>query len=483
MVNNSYKSNTISGFLWRLMERLSSQVVSFVVSIVIARLLFPDEYGVVALTLIFINLADSLVSSGIGSALIQKKNADDLDSYTLFVSGMVLSVILFGILFACAPLIADLYGNPLVCDVIRVMSLRLPIAFYNSIQQAIVSRRLQFKKFFYSTVAGTIISGILGIWMAYDGYGVWALVAQYISNTVINTLTLQFIIHWTPRFKFSLERLNGMISFVWKIMGTGFIGSLFAQLQGFVIGFRYNPAELAFYNKGGHVPELISANFSSSLEGVLFPVMSKFQDDIPRIRKALQTSMQTCSLIVFPLMTILFVISDKLILLLLTEKWKECIPYMQISCVLQCFSILNMANLQAIKAVGNGGTLLKLEFVKKPLLVLFIIIGMQFSALAIAFSIAAYSLFALLINSYPNKTLFDYGFFRQLFDILPILCISIIMGLLINCIDYLNFSLLVSMIIQVLAGAFFYLLICHIVKLNSFVYLEKSIIEYVKQKF
>lgn len=471
----NYKKSALTGFFWRFFERISSQLVSFIVSVIIARILLPEEYGVVALTLIFINLLDVFVANGIGTSIIQKKDVDKLDINTMFVGGTLFSLLLYTILFMLSPFISDFYDNDLLCPILRIMGLRLPLSSFNSIQQAIVSRQLRFKKFFYSTLLGTVISGVCGILMAYQGYGVWALVAQYLLNITINTITLNLIIKWIPKIQFSYSRFKGMFSFAWKLMCTGFIGTFFNQLQNFVIGSRFTPSDLAFYYKGGHIPTMISTNISNTLDGVLFPIMSKIQDDKNQVKRSLGLSMRSTSLVVFPMMLMSFSMADKIILVLLTEKWLNCVPYMRLMCIMQCFMILNTANLQAIKAIGRSDISLKLEFIKKPLFIVFLLISMQYTPIMVALFMTIYSFVALIINSYPNKKLLQYGYVEQIKDILPNVFLSIIVSIVVFLIGLFIYNTYICLLAQVIVGVVFYIFLCVVTKSESFIFIYNSV--------
>lgn len=472
---HNYKNNALTGFAWRFSERVLSQLVSFIVSVVIARILLPEEYGVVALTLIFINLLDVFVSNGIGTSIIQKKEVDTLDINTMFVGGTTLSLFLYAILFLLSPYIADFYEDSQLCLILQIMGLRLPISAFNSIQQAIVSRQLRFKKFFYSTLLGTVISGFVGVWLAYEGYGVWALVVQYLLNIIVNTITLNLIVRWIPKIQFSYERFSGMFSFAWKLMCTGFIGTFFNQLQNFVIGSRFTATDLAFYYKGGHIPIMIATNISNTLDGVLFPIMSKLQDNREQVKKSLGLSMRSASLVVFPLMMVSLSMADNIILVLLTEKWMACVPYMRLICIMQCFMILNTANLQAIKAIGRSDITLKLEFVKKPIFVVFLLISMQFSPIMVALAMTIYSFIALLINSYPNKKLLNYGYVEQIKDVLPNFMLSVLTALFVYIVGLIIENIYLCLLAQIVVAIFVFAVLCYLTKSQSFIYVYNSI--------
>ena len=273
------KKKTINGLFWRLGERVTAQFISFVVSIFLARLLSPNEYGIVALVMIFINLADVLVTSGLGTSLVQKKKADELDFSTMNIASVVFSISVYLVLFICSPIISKIYNNSTLTAVLRVLGIKIIIAAINSIQQAYVQRKMIYKKFFFATLIGTIISAVVGIVMAKKGYGVWALVAQYMTNSTIDTIILFFSIDWKPKLHFSWKRFKKLFEFGSKVMLSSFIGCLFEQLRGLLVGLRYSSQDLAFNNKGEQLPVMIYSNINSTIESVLFSTISKIQDD------------------------------------------------------------------------------------------------------------------------------------------------------------------------------------------------------------
>ena len=249
---------TWHGLIWRFLERCSSQIVSLIVSIVLARLLLPEQYGLIAMTMIFVALSEVFVTSGLGTALIQKSEYNEVEFSTMFWASIVFSLLLYSILFLLAPYISMLMHTPELTIVLRILGLRLPISAMNSIQQAYVSQQMIFKKFFFSTLSGTIFSGIVGLVMAYGNFGVWALVGQNLSMTIVNTGVLYYLIPWRPSFHFSVRAFKALYGFSWRIMITSFIGTFFDQLRGFLIGRYYTPADLAYVNRGGAVSVLIS---------------------------------------------------------------------------------------------------------------------------------------------------------------------------------------------------------------------------------
>ena len=475
------KGKALSGFAWRFSERLLTQGVSFLISVVLARLLMPEQYGVIGIVTIFISLADVFVVNGLGTALIQKKDADELDFDTIFYAGIGLSVILYAVVYFSAPLIAYIYKTEMITPVLRVMGLRIPVAAFNSVQQAIVSRRMEFKKFFVATSVGTLLSGVLGIILAYAGMGVWALVAQNMSGTVFNTIILLFVVDWKPRWMFSFDRLKGMFSFGSKVMLSNFIGTLFNQIKGLIIGVKYTTTDLAYYNRGERIPMLISTNVESTIDSVLFPVLSKIQEDKERTKNTCRRFLEVGSYIIMPLLIGLAVTSENVVRVLLTDKWLLCVPFMQMVCLQQAFSVLNTANIQVIKAQGEGSALLQLEFFKKPIYVLILVITMQFSPYAMAVGAVGYELIAAVINSRPTGKLIGYNIGSQMKDILPNMLLSGFMALCVWLIGMLPLNRVLLLVVQVASGAAIYIGLSAMFRVSSFVYIINTVKKMLKK--
>lgn len=473
------KTKTISGLFWRFGERITAQLISFIVSIVLARILVPEQYGIVAIVTIFINLANVFVTSGLGTSLVQKKEADDLDFSTMFWAGIVLSLILYSIIFLISPIVAKLYDNELLTVVLRVMGIKIPIAAISSIQQAYVQRKMIFKKFFFSTIIGTIISAFVGIGMALKGFGVWALVGQYLTNSIIDICILAITVNWKPKFMFSFERFKGLFSYGWKIMASSFIGTVFDQLRGLIIGAKYTSADLAYNNKGEQIPALLSTNINSTMESVLFSSISKVQDDKEKVKRAMKRLMKISSFVIMPLLFGISAVANSLITILLTEKWSECVPYLRVVCIQQTFGILNTVNMQAIKAIGKSDTILKLEFVKKPIYIAILLIMMNISPLAVCIGNAIYSIVTLFINSRPNKKYLNYSLKEQIADILIYFIIALLMEVIVIAVGTININIYLLLVLQVLIGAVFYIGISKILKVDSLEY----IIDIIKNMF
>ena len=465
------RTTIIISFLWKLLERCSVQVVTFVVTIVLARLLMPEEYGIVALITIFIALAEVIADGGFNTALIQKKEADEIDFSTVFYFSMVVAFTLYGILFFSAPFIAFFYNQPLLTNVIRVLSCSLLFYSFNSVQRAYVSRHMMFKKLFVSALIAVILSGAIGILLAYKGYGVWALVWQTILNQLFTTIIMWFTVKWRPILSFSKERFHTLFCFGWKIFCTNFIVTLFIKLRAMVIGKVFSPATLAYYDKGNQFPGLISDNVCGSIQSVIFPAFSEAQDDKEKVKSMMRRAINTSCLFMFPLMIGLMVCAKPLVILLLTEKWLGVVPFMQILCLANFFRPISIPNQQAITALGHSGITLKLEIVRKVIDVIILAVSCYIGALAIAWGVVLFNLMCVIINLIPNVKLLGYKIHEQLKDLVPTFIISFVMGGAIYGISYIPISPLVQLFLMMISGLIIYIGLCYIFKVESFFYL------------
>lgn len=471
MNDKDIKSKAVSGLIWKFAERCGAQAVSFIVSIILARLLLPSDYGIIAMVTIFITISQVFVDSGMGNALIQKKDADDTDFSSVFYFNIILCLIIYGILFMIAPIIANFYNNSNLTDVIRVLGITIIISSVKNVQQAYVSKHMIFKKFFFATLGGTIIAATIGICMAYMGFGVWALVAQQVANTLIDTIILWITVKWRPKLLFSLKRIKELFSYGWKLLVSALINTFYDNIRQLVIGKKYSSADLAYYNNGKKFPSFIVNNINSSIDSVLLPAMSSEQSDIKRVRSMTRRAIKTSSYIMWPLMIGLAIVAEPLVKLLLTEKWMSSVIFLQIFSIIYAIEPIQTANLIAIKAIGRSDIFLKLEIIKKSIGLIILFMTMKYGVLAIGLGMLLYSVIASMLNSYPNKNLLNYSYFEQIKDILPSIVISCFMALIIWPIKYIGLNYIVTMIIQVILGAIIYVLFSKIFKLEEFNYI------------
>lgn len=482
MSNQIDNKTTIKNFIWRFAERCGAQGVSFIVSIVLARLLEPSVYGTIALVTVFTTILQVFVDSGLGTALIQKKDADDLDFSSVFYFNFTVCLVLYFGMFVSAPYIAKFYGDETLVPVIKVISLTLVISGVKNIQQAYVSRNMLFKRFFFSTIGGTIASAFVGIFMAYIGMGVWALVAQQLSNATIDTIILWVTVKWKPKRMFSWKRLKELLSYGWKLLVSALLETVYNNLRNLVIGKLYSSADLAYYNQGDKFPKLIVTNINTSIDSVLLPTMASAQDDSARVKNMTRRAIKTSTYIMAPLMIGLAFCANTIVELVLTEKWLPCVPFLQIFCITYMFYPVHTANLNAIKAMGKSDIFLKLEIIKKIVGMALLLSTMWFGVMAMAYSLLVSCVLNQIINSWPNKKLLNYGYLEQLKDILPEILLALFMGICVYFVSFLPISIYLILVIQVVLGATIYIGISAILKLDAFEYLWNTVKEIVEKK-
>lgn len=476
------KNIILDNFIWRFAERCGAQLVTAVVTLLLARILMPEDYGRTALVAVFINILQVFIDSGLGTALIQKKDADDLDFSSVFYFNFAVCLVLYAGMFIAAPYIAAFYKDPSLTPVVRVASLTLVFSGVKGIQQAYVSRNMLFKRFFFATLGGTLFSAFLGLGMAYAGFGVWALVVQQLSNTAIDTLILWLTVHWRPKAVFSWQRLKGLLSYGWRLLASSLLDTVYNNLRSLVIGRVYTSADLAFYNEGMLAPDTIAVNVDSSIDSVLLPAMSAVQDEPARVKNMTRRAIKTCVYVIAPLMMAMFFCAEPLVRLVLTEKWLPCVPYLRIFCITYMFYPIHTANLNAIKAMGRSGVYLKLEIIKKIMGLTLLLLTYHISVMAMAYSLILSSLLSQLINTWPNRKLLDYRYLEQLKDILPSILLAVFMGCCMWLVNLAHLQDIVTLVIQILIGASVYLGGSALLKLDTFEYLWNVVKPKIQRK-
>ena len=461
----------VSGFLWRFMERFGAYAVSFVVSVILARILDPEAYGTIALVTVFTNILQVFVESGLGRALVQKKEAEDIDFSSVFYFNMAVCLLLYCGLFAFAPYIAQFFNNIELTSVIRVLGIILIISGLKNVQQAYVSRKMLFKKFFYATLIGTLFSAVVGICLAYWGAGVWGLVAQSLANALVDTLMLWITVKWRPKKCFSLQRLKGLLSYGWKLLIAALVGSLSDNLRQLFIGKLYTSADLAFYNKGDQIPSIVNGNVNAAIDSVIFPVMAEAQDNKESVKNMTRRAITTSTYIMAPIYIGLACCAETLIRILLTEKWLPCVPFLRIFCITYLFYPIHTANLNAILAVGRSDIDLKLELIKKLLEIMVLLLTMRYGVMAIAYGLIGTAILNQIINAWPNKELIGYSYLEQIRDVLPEIALACVMGAVVYFVGYLQLPDLTVLVLQIMVGIVVYLGLSALMRLEAFIYL------------
>ncbi len=473
--NNTLRNNVIKNLFWKLMERSGVQGIQFVIQIVLARILSPNDYGIISLITIFIALANVFIQSGFNTALIQKKNVKEEDFSSVFYLSIFVATILYIILYLSSPFIANFYKVKALTPVLRVLSITLFFGAFNSIQNAVISKKMEFRKLFISSILSVIISGVVGIILARMGYGVWSLVIQQIVNQITVTIILWFTVKWRPKLTFSIKRISNLFSYGWKLLVSSLIDTLYMNLRGLVVGKVYTSNMLAFYNRGEQFPQLIVSNINGAIQSVMLPTLSSEQDNKKRVKELVRRSIVTSSFLVFPLMIGLAAVGEPLIKILLTDKWLPSLPFMQIFCLTYALWPIHTSNLQAINALGRSDIFLKLEITKKIVGIIILIISMFYGVYAIALGGLLVGIMSSFINAYPNLKLLDYSYKEQIKDIMPSLILSIIMGVIVYSILFFNMSPYITLTIQVFIGAIVYVVLAKLFRLECYEYIIHTI--------
>ena len=473
---SSIKKQTITGAFWKFGERALTEEIQFIISIILARILMPDDYGLIALVSIFTVFCDKLIICGFATSLIQKKNADNADFSSVFYFSLVAAILLYTLLFFVAPFIASFYDRfdrDTLIAVIRVSGLSLFLVAFNSVQLAYISKNMLFKRNFWSALGAIIVSGGLGIAMAYNGFGVWSLVAQSMIKTFVGMLILLLTVRWKPDLSFSFTRLQELFSYGWRIFVSSIIKVIYNDIRTLVIGKVYTPADLAFYNRAQILPQLVDSNVTGTIDSVLFPAYSKLQDDKKALVGAMRRAVKTSCYILMPILALMAAVAFPLVRVLLTDKWLTCVPFMQILCFAFMFSPVETENLQSIKAIGRSDIVLRLEIVKRTIGVLLLIIAVPIGLHAIAWSMVFGNVIAAILNAFPNKKLIGYSFFKQLMDIIPSILMSALVFAVANAFIYFNPEMNVwwQLVGGSCLGVFTYFICSWIFQVETFMYI------------
>ncbi|MGI6677929.1 MAG: lipopolysaccharide biosynthesis protein [Dehalobacterium sp.] len=467
-----YKKAVLGSLFWRFMERGSTQVIHFIISIVLARLLLPRDFGIIALITVFIAVADTFVQSGLTSALVQKEEVDATDYSSVFFINLIIAGFIYLFFLGAAPLIAEFYQEPMITSIFRWLSLIVIFGALNNIQYVVLAREMKFKKSFLVSIGGILASGTVGITMAYQGYGIWSLVFSQITGQAVSTVILWLSVRWRPRLLFSFSRLRGLFGFGSKLLCSGLLDTIFNNIYPLVIGKLYGKTMLGFYNRGQSIPAMLVNNINGAITGVMFPALSHHQNDPLRVKAMMRRSMLSSAFLVFPMMFGLATVAKPMILLIFTEKWLPCVPFLQLLCISFAFWPVHTANLQAINALGRSDIFLRLEVIKKALFALIIACTIPFGIYFMVAGQALSSVIGTIINAWPNKYLFNYAFQEQVKDLMPPLLLSIAMS---GVVFLISLLLNLPLFWQISLGAAFYFIVAYLLRLESLTYILATI--------
>jgi O-antigen/teichoic acid export membrane protein len=482
MKDTSDKQKVLLNLVWKFFERSGTRGVQVVVQIFLARLLAPKDYGIISLISIFISIANELIQSGLDSALIQKKTVDETDLSSVFYLNLVVAAFLYLLLYIASPTIAAFFNEPRLINVLRILALTLFASAFNSIQNAIVARTLQFKMLFYSSVGSSLVSGIVGIWMAYKGFGVWALVFQSLASQFGIALILWLSIRWRPKVSFSLHRIKALYAFGWKILVSSLLNAAYGEIRSLVIGKMYSAEMLGYYTRGRQFPQIIINNINGSIQSVMLPVLSSHQDSVSRVKAIVRKSISTSSIIIFPMMIGLAVVSEAMVELVLTEKWLPAVPFLQVFCMIYMLWPIHTANLQAINAIGRSDIFLKLEMLKKVIGISILVITIPHGVYVIALGELISGSVSAVLNAFPNIKLLNYSIGEQLKDTVPSLLLALLMGAILYFFRYLGLSAGITLLLQVSAGVAIYIGLAFLFKIQSLNYVLSTFKEMIHIK-
>lgn len=467
------KSNKVlSSLFWSFFERVGNQGVSLIISIVLARLILPSQYGVIAAAQIFVQFATAFVSGGFGNALIQKKDADEKDYSTMFIFNIVFSVSLYGIIYVSAPylvkLLNDSYDYDLLIKVIRVLGIGIVLSSFNSFYRALLSKKLYFRKIFTLTLCGTLLSACVGIYLAYKGYGVWALVAQNLLNLLINSILFVATSHYRPKIYFSFTRFKPMFKFGVNLMISSLLITVYADLTSLAIGNKYDSSDLAYYQKGINFPKMLVLNIITAINTALFPIMSNM-DSLEEKRNMVRKFNRISAFVITPMMFGFAAVAESFVAIVLTEKWLPCVVFLQISCFNYAIQPISMASLQFLKATGRASEYLVLDIIRKVVGILLLVgaVLLNKGVWLIAVSELVSNFIAIFINMYPGAKHIGYKIKEQVRDVLPKFILSACMFVVVIAVGNIEINLIAKILIQIITGGGVYIIGARLFKMRE----------------
>lgn len=474
------RNKVVSSLKWKLFERISSQLVTFTITLVLARILSPGDYGVIALLSVFVSLATVFVQGGFNTALIQNQEVDNKDYSTVLYFSLFVALLIYGILFLISPVVASFYNQPILKSMLRVLALMLFFGAINSVQVAYVTKLLRFRALFKATIVSNVISGLLGVACAILGFGPWALVIQQVFGQIIICLIMFLMVEWRPTIAFSVERLRVLLKLGGKILASNLLVTLFLNIRSLIIGKVYTADELGFFDKGKQFPSTIMDAVNGTIQSVMLPVYSSTQDNLSDLKAMVRRSVQVSCYVVFPMMIGLACVAKQLVLLLLTDKWAMCVPIIQLFALSYMCQPIQTISAQAIKAIGDGSTILRIEIARKITEMLLLFISLKFGIIWVAASSVISGVISCFISFKPNKSKLNYSYKEQLADVSVPLIYSVVVGIVVYFAGFICSNNFMSAIIQVLLGVCTYIVISVVFKNKTFHYLLDSVKSYFR---
>lgn len=478
MEKESLKKKTVNGVIWSAIDRFSTQGIQFVFSILIARLLMPSDYGVIAMLGIFLAVSNTFVDSGFGAALVQKANRTETDFSTVFYFNIVVAIIFYALLWLASPYIASFYNIPMLKDVTRVVALTLIFTALGGIQSAQLSIAINFKTRAIISLISALSTGFMGLYLAYRGYGAWALVFQTVFSSLLNTILLWCFVRWMPSLVFSWQSFRQLFSFGSKLLASALLDTIYNNVYTLIIGKVYSSSSLGLYSRASGLAQYPSSNITGVLQSVTFPVLCSIQNDEERLADAYKRFIRMSAFVVFPLMIGLASVSEPFIRVVLTDKWEGAIYLLQIVCFSMMWYPIHAINLNILQVKGRSDYFLKLEIIKKIQGVCILCITVPISIVAMCYGSIASSLLSLVWNTYYTKRLIGYGFFSQIKDLLPIIIHSLLMGGIVLLVTHFIEVMWGKLFIGILTGGIYYILGAYIMHFDEL----KEVLAIIKRK-
>ena len=466
-MEQSLKDKTVKGVVWSSIDRFSTQGISFVFSILIARLLLPSDYGVIAMLGIFMAVSQCFIDSGFGTALIRKNDRTETDYCTVFYFNIVVACFFYGLLWLASPYIALFYDMPLLETVTKVVGLNLIVGSLSGIQSAQLSIAIDFKSRAKISVVTTLFTGVVGLWLAYSGYGVWALVFQGLSSNILRTLLLWVYVKWRPQWVFSWKSFREMFSFGSKMLASGLLDTIYNNIYTIVIGKCFNSAALGVYSRADGLAQFPSSNITGVLQAVTFPVLSSIQNDEERLAVGYKKLLRLSAFVIFPAMVGLAAVADPFIRLALTDKWEGAIRFLQIICFSMMWYPIHAINLNLLTATGRSDYFLKLEVIKKVQGVIVLAVTVPMGLVAMCYGRIVSSLISLVWNTYYTKKIIGYGYVQQMKDLTHIIIHSLIMFGVVFAITQWLPSLWLQLVIGIVVGVAYYVIGAYLMKFDE----------------
>lgn len=475
------KGSIIKGVAWSSLDRFLSQGIQFIFGVLIARLLTPDDYGVIAILNVFVAIFQTFVDSGLARALVRKESCSEEDFSTVFFYNIIVSVIAYSILWIVAPVISDFYNNESLTLLIRIISITLVVSSLSGVHDAKLSINLDFKRKALISIITVLINGTIVLLLAYSGYGVWALVIQSILNGLLRTVLLWIFVNWKPRLVFSTTSFCDLFSFGSKILGSSLVDTIYNNIYTLVIGRCFSPRMLGLYSKANTLSQFVACNITNVFTSVSYPAFSKIQHDEQLLSEANKKYIRLSSFVIFPLMIGLIILAEPLITVLLKDKWLNVVPFMQILCVEWILYPIHAINLNLLWVKGHSDYYLKLEFIRKFMSIIVLLVTVRYGVEAMCYGRVFTSIIGLIINTYYSKKLINYSLFAQIKDVIPILLHSVIMGFVVFLSTRQIEISLVKLLVGVLVGSSYYLIIAQMLSMREFLWLKTTIFQLLKR--